>query len=796
MPTPEQPSSRSWSAPTRGSANQGSPFEELLARYQQLLTGAGGRGGLGVGVGVADAAWRGLDRSARRGALWADLTPVTTDVHVSKSYGRLRALATAWATPGSSLHGREAVAEAVLGALHFLSTTAYHPASPELGNWYHWEIGAPRALLDSCVLLRTRMSPDDLRTHLAAVDHFCPDPDRRTKAQSPPVPDLLETGANRADKAVIVALSGLLAGDGARIALARDGLSDVRDSGRHSLFARVTSGDGLHRDGSFVQHDTVAYTGAYGTTLLTSIAVLLAVLDGSPWTVTDPGVAVVFDAVERAFAPWVFEGLMMDAVRGRGVSRQRSRDRDIGAELAGAVLLLARAAPADAAARWRALVKGWILRAGTDSFFAHAPAHAVALARELLADPAVEPAPRTDSHRVFAGMDRTVHHRSRWSAALALSSRRTATYECGNGENLHGWYTGDGMLYLYHVDDADQFGDAFWPTVDPRRLPGTTVDTRPREDVGRGSGPGTGAFPATNAFAGGAALGDRYGVSGLDFRADGSSLRARKAWFFLDEAVVALGADITATDGRTVETVVENRNLHADGQQRLTVDGLPDRGRHRFAGARWAHLEGTGGYLFPDGADLSALREARRGSWRSINIGGDTGGDETEVLRHYLTLWLDHGVSPTRQSYAYVLLPGATAAETAAADRSRPVRVLANSPEVQAVQVPALGLTAALFWQAAEAGGLSCDGPACVLVQRLDDRITVAVSDPSRTRATVRVELPWPAGGVRSADSSVRAVPGRRPVLTVTTGGSHGLTHTAELATVPTPEPETTVINR
>jgi len=800
MPTPE-PSSRPWSASAHSGADQARQFEQPLLRYQHWLTGDSGgdpadpdrRPSVAALDAVAAPAWSGLDRSTGRSALWADLTPAATDVHLSKSYGRLRALATAWSTPGSSLHGREAVAEAVLGALRFLSSTAYHPGAPELGNWYHWEIGAPRALLDSCVLLRSRMSPDDLRTHLAAVDHFCPDPDHRAKvpnlpAPDPPAPDLLtsdllETGANRADKAVIVALSGLLARDGTRTARARDGLSDVRGSGRHSVFARVASGDGLHHDGSFVQHDNVAYTGAYGTTLLTSVAVLLTVLDGSPWAVTDPGVRVVHDAVDRAFAPWVFEGVMMDAVRGRGVSRQRSRDRDTGVELAAAVLLLARSAAAADAARWRALVKGWILRGGTSAFFARAPAYAVPPAKALLADRAIEAAARADSHRVFADMDRVVHHRSRWSAALALSSRRTATYECGNGENLHGWYTGDGMLYVYQIEDPDQFGDAFWPTVDPYRLPGVTVDTRRRDDVGRGSGPGTGSFPAANDFAGGAALQDRYGVSGLDFRADDSSLRARKAWFFLDDAVVALGSGITATDGRTVETVVENRNLHTDGRQRLTVDGVPvqhspDR-RLRFRRASWAHLEGTGGYLFPEGADLLALREARGGSWRSINIGGDTGGDESPLLRHYLTLWLDHGVSPTRQGYAYVLLPGATAAQTAAAARSRPVRVLANTPEVQAVEAPELGLTAAVFWRAAAVAGLSSDGPACVLVRRDGERISVAVSEPSRTRAALRLELPWPARTVRRADPSVHAAPGRRPTLTVSTGDAPGLSHTA-----------------
>ncbi|MEU1607725.1 hypothetical protein, partial [Micromonospora matsumotoense] len=44
--------------------------------------------------------------------------------------------------------------------------------------------------------------------------------------------------------------------------------SDVRDSGRNSLFRYTSLGDGFYQDGSFVQHDVVAYTGTYGAVLL------------------------------------------------------------------------------------------------------------------------------------------------------------------------------------------------------------------------------------------------------------------------------------------------------------------------------------------------------------------------------------------------------------------------------------------------------------------------------------------------------------------------------------------------
>ncbi|MYY07006.1 polysaccharide lyase 8 family protein [Streptomyces sp. ATexAB-D23] len=761
-------------------------FDGLLSRAGTLLTGGAFdpadpdfATGLAALDDAADELWQTLDRGEERTALWPDLSPLTDPGNFGQSYTRLRTLATAWATPGTALSGRAETADALLRALRFAHDTAYHPTAPESGNWWFWEIGAPRALMDCCVLLRGRLAAADLADYLAVVDRFCPDADRRTNS-----PTLSETGANRTDKAVIVALRGLLGRDADKVAAARDALSDVRDAGRNSLFRYTTSGDGFYEDGSFVQHGEVAYTGSYGTVLLGGAAWLLSLLAGSPWAVTDPEVSVMYEAVERSFVPVVFDGLMMDAVRGRAVSRERAGDHRDGAAAVAAILLLATGAPAGPAGRWRSLVKGWLTRNRTTPFTSLADLPQLALAKAVLADRDIHAAPRTTGTFVFADMDRVVHRRPGWACALSLSSKRISAYEAGNGENLHGWYTGDGMTYLYDGDDLGQYNDGFWPTVDPYRLPGTTVDTRPREDLGTGAG--TSTYRPSNTVAGGAALDGRYGAAAMELiGAEGSGLRARKTWFLLDNTVVALGAGITAGDGYPVETVIDNRSLGAAGRNRLLVDGVPQRVEQGRAGAfgraRWAHIEGVGGYVLPGGTALRTLREERTGTWRAIDTGADTGGSTDPVTRRYLTLWLDHGPSPTDAGYAYVLLPGASAAATAVWSASRPVRIAANDSTAQAVEDRRTGLTAVHFWGPGTAAGITASGPATVLVRRRGGRASVAVADPGRTESSVTVQLPFAARAMAQADDTVTLSPGRRPTLTVAVGGSRGHTHHAEL---------------
>jgi hyaluronate lyase len=721
-----------------------------------------------------------MESGDARTAVWSDLAPVSKAANFNNSYRQLYRIAIAWATPGTAQYGDEAVAAVVADGLAVLYDGGYNERVEQVDNWYWWEIGSPTALLKTCVILHGHIPAERLQQYFAAVDRWCPDADMRVVN-----PVIHEVGANRADKAVVLALRGILGEDDEKLRIARDGLSGTTtDEGRHSIFQYVTEDDGFYRDGSLIQHDNVPYAAAYGTTLLSSAGLAVSLLAGSAGEVTDENLPVLYDSVELSFAPFVEDGLFMDCLYGRGVSRPQQRDFHNGSGFITALTQLAIGAPEEYRERWHAGVKGWVQRSQETPFAYGRQAGIAGMSRvkAILEDDAIEPAPRPEYSRVYAGMDRAVARRADWSWALSMSSNRVAAYEMGNWENLHGWYLGDGMTYLYLPTDPKQFNDEFWPTANPYRLPGTTVDTREREVIAAAEG--MVKHLPENDVAGGAALGDRYAVAAMDLIADGSSLRAKKAWFVLDDAIVALGADITASDGRAVVTTVEHRNLGADGAPRLTVDGDEQPNDPGWSAeldtARWIHLEGVGGYLFPSGATgLRGRRETRSASWNDIEQGPTTGGGDIEIhSRRYATLWFDHGVSPAAGTYAYVLLPTADEAATAAASDGH-VSVLANTAAVQAVTDGPL--TAAHFWQAGEAGGLSCDGPASVLVARTDGGITVAVADPGRSTSEVTVEIPYAATEVVEADDTVETQTGDRPRITVRTEGSKGATHAVRL---------------
>ncbi|MGD7705664.1 polysaccharide lyase 8 family protein [Microlunatus sp. Y2014] len=768
------------------SAEDADPFDVLRARWVELLTGGDidpsdpdFAAALEMISTEADAVRTTIDRTADRDQVFTGLRlrNGTSSGAIVNTFTGLRQLAVAWATPGTRQHQDDGVLDDTLAGLETISELAYFAGQTQYGNWYHWEISGPMALNDACALVFDHLADDAYARYAAAVDHFVPDPTWRGGEES--------TGSNRVLLCQVVGVRGILGRSGDHLQRAIDGLSDV--------FAFVDSGDGMYADGGFVQHGTVAYTGQYGADFVAGLSMLTSVVAGSAWAVTDPGWGNVLTVVDRGYRPVIVDAEMMDFVRGRAVSRRQGTINSAhatGYHVIESLIRLSSGVDAETRDRWVGMIRGWLERDGFVGILAGASVPRVALVKSVLTEAALEPLPEQPGPALFASMDRVVHRgRGRWTYSIAMASERIAFYECGNGENELGWHQGAGMTYLYNADSG-HFDDEFWPTVDRYRLPGTTVDS---QELPRQAGGQWGRATSPTQFAGGSAVSGRFASVGQHLAGIESTMRAKKAWFCLDDMVVALGAGISGGSGSPVETVVENRNLHADGTNLLTIDGtdLPtDFGWSRsYANVGWACLAGTGGYVFLDGgAPLEVVREERTGRWRDINNGGPT----DQITRRFTTLYLDHGPTPDDARYAYLLLPGGDVATTAATAADPGVHVWANDTTGQGIWVPRNGFVGANFHAAkviSDAGGrrLDADGACSVSVHAHGNRLRLGIADPTHARDAINLVLTWP--GLRPRQSRNGSVQvrehGRHSVLvTVDSSARDGRNHELDLSAV------------
>ncbi|MER7001005.1 polysaccharide lyase 8 family protein [Streptomyces sp. NPDC000410] len=699
-----------------------------------------------------------LPASPAADSLWPDRR-FDPPAGITASYSRLWTMTQAFLQPGTGLTGNAALLADVIRGLDHLSARVYNPSTTRYGNWWEWQIGSPRLLMDIVAALHDHLSAERREAACAAVDHFIPDSMLTDYTGT-------STGANRVDLCRSVVLRGILGPSPARLTLARDALSPV--------FPYVTKGDGLYADGSFVQHTRVAYSGTYGQVMLDGLGRLFTLLAGSSWAVTDPNAQIILDSVENAYAPLIHNGLMMDSVNGRAISRgllagderkvMRS-DHFHGQALIAAIALLAGGASAAERTRWQSMVKGWIARDTVTPILTAKQFGVADLARlHAVAAAPVPAAPEPVGHKLFASMDRAVHRRPGWAANISMASERISYYECGNGENPRGWHTGAGMLYWWPATaHGDQYTDWFWPTVDWYRLPGTTVSTKRLADKEGGE---WGVPRPAARWVGGVSDGE-YAAVGQHLKGLGSTLEARKSWFCAADAVICLGAGITCTDGVPVETVVDNRNLGAMPTAAFVT------------GQGWAHLEGHGGWLFPAGGTPRTLREARTGAWRDINTTSTT----ERRTRHYQTLWLDHGADPVNASYVYVLLPGASSRALAArAADPHWLEILDNTADRQAVNVRSLGLTAANFWRAGTVGGLTVTAPSSALVRRRGRTATLHLAEPARSGQPFEVTWDRPVRRVLRRDPSVEVLATSRALRLRVTPGTAGASHGCEVS--------------
>ncbi|MFE0463698.1 polysaccharide lyase family 8 super-sandwich domain-containing protein [Kitasatospora sp. NPDC058965] len=755
----------------------GSGYDPTAAPYATVLAQLGSQAGSYQG-----------SMAPTTGSLWPDLPIGTVSANVTSGFGRLQTMALAYVQPGTGLTGSTALASAITTGLDWLCAHAYAPTTTTYNNWWDWQIGAPQRLLDTALLMYPQLSSDRITAYCAAIDHFVPATAVATYSGT-------STGANRVDLCRVLMLRGVLGRNAASLTTAQTALSPV--------FPYVLGGDGFYADGSFIQHTYIPYAGTYGDVLLGDLSKLLTLTAGTAWAITDPAVQNFYAAVDTAFAPFVYNGLVMDGVSGRAVSRGigatnnptqfQQDDNNRGHGVVSDILRLATSgavSPAQAAA-WKSMVKGWLQRQYYEPLLNNTTLSVAELARAqaLLNDATVTATAEPVGSKVF-GMDRAVHRRTNWAAQLSICSSRTTFYETGNGENLHGWHQNSGMLYWYGDTYGDgQYADAFWPTVDPYKLPGTTVSTLALADAAGGA---WGASHPDTPWAGGATDGT-FSVVGQDVRGLQSTLVGKKSWFLLDDSVHCLGAGITCTDGVDVQTTVDNRNLGPNNSQVLTVDGTVQPttlGWSRtFADSQYMAIGGMGAWVFPGGATVSVEREARTGAWSSVNTGSAT----TQLTRNYLTMWFDHGTDPSGADYSYQLMPGATAAQAAARAAGPNVTVLANTATVQAISCPSLGLTMANFFAAGSAGPLTASGPCSVLVREQGGTMTVAVSDPTRTATTVQVTVARTGYAAVGSTAGITVLSTSGAVsLLAETGGTQGASRTATLTAAGTaPAPAT-----
>ncbi|HDJ2904966.1 TPA: polysaccharide lyase 8 family protein [Staphylococcus aureus] len=514
-------------------------------------------------------------------------------------------------------------------------------------NWWDYEIGTPRALTNTLILLNRDISSDEKKKYTAPIKTFAPESDKILSSVGQPEQ---AKGGNLVDIAKVKLLESIIEEDTTMMKKSIDSFNKVFTYVQDSATGKERNG--FYKDGSYIDHQDVPYTGAYGVVLLEGISQMMPMIKETPFNDKTQNNTTLKSWIDDGFMPLIYKGEMMDSSRGRAISRENETSHSASATVMKSLLRLSDAMDDSTKAKYKQIVKTSVESDSsykqTDYLNSYSDIDKMKM---LMDDKSISTNDLTQQLKIYNEMDRVTYHNKNLDFAFGLSmtSKNVARYESINNENLKGWHTGAGMSYLYN-SDVKHYRDNFWATADMKRLAGTTTldNEEPKS---------TDVKKSSKTFVCGAKFDDQHASIGMDFENQDKTLTAKKSYFILNDKIVFLGTGIKSTDSsKNPVTTIENRKangytLYTDDKQTTASDNQETNS---------VFLESTNkpknniGYHFLNKSKITVKKESHTGKWSDINKSQKSDDKKDE----YYEVTQKH--SNTDDKYGYVLYPGIT----------------------------------------------------------------------------------------------------------------------------------------
>ncbi len=493
----------------------------------------------------------------------------------------------------------------------------FYKIRPSSTNWWHIDIGAPQEYMVVLLLVKNDLDKETLLHYSSYLE------DR--------TPNKAHKGKNRTWVSAITLYKGCIEDDPE---LVRTGFNSIASTIKIVDYNEV---EGIKIDNSIHQHRPQLYSGGYGMSFMSDLADFMLLAEGTSF-------ASLFTAEKKKiFTDVMLGGQQLFGYRqafdfgtiGRNISRPGGAS-NLSPELLDRMILID---PANAASytAWKNHLTG-----------------------------APFPAP---GNKYFWKSAIMTHHGENYYMSAKVISNRTNETEMINGENLLGYYLPLGATQF--MTTGHEYKDIF-PLWEWTRIPGTISV----------SAPGTAVLPGyhfgANEFGGGVSDG-KNGV--IAFENVYHGLSGGKAYFFMDDAMVCMGAGISAYRTNRVVTTVDQCFSRGDvyiGEAGNTA--LFNNEQQSFEDLSWVHHNNIG-YIFPEKQQVVVRHKEQSGSCNLIN----ESESKKEIKANVLTICADHTEQPENESYCYIVMPNRTRAEIEKLAVNPGIDILYNHADVQAI---------------------------------------------------------------------------------------------------------------
>ncbi|MBV7439853.1 hypothetical protein KRX57_00295 [Weeksellaceae bacterium TAE3-ERU29] len=606
---------------------------------------------------------------------------------------RLEVMGVAYTFPESSYFNNIELKSKIEKGLHF-----WYQKKPRSNNWWYKDVLSPKYLGEILILMSVSSTPMDsiIRNEIISMMESIPNPENL------PINKATGLFRNNIYRAVIKEDNQLLTRSLEYL---------------YKPVALTQEEEGIHYDYSYLHHGPQLHISSYGTTFIDRLYGVSFWLVGTSYALPQEKADILNKFFFESYVGGIRGRYMDFNLEGRGISRMRYLD------------------------------KYWLMDEQNDNNLLSQIAVVAGDSYELevgnlkkrLSNPNDISLGISPKHTYFWRGDYTQHVRPEYSFNVRGVSTRTYRTERGNDENILGGVLPDGATNI------QVFGDEYYnimPVWEWDKIPGVTAKDY---NFDKEMTVNWGEFGSTT-FVGGVSDGT-YGAS--VYTQDYDGVTAKKSYFFFDEAVVCLGADINATGAENITTTINQTFSKGDvfSLKNGAVSQLNTNGGVTTEAIWHNHVT----YVFPNQTSVQLSNQTQSGSWYRVNENHSNNPTQSKVFK----LWFDHGVSPINASYSYIVLPATTKESLINNYAQQNIEIIRNDAQIQAVQDKRLEITQVVFYQAGTLNfgeeSISVDKPCILQVRHLaDNKVDVSIADPNQNETETSINVTYINSGVQN----------------------------------------------
>lgn len=547
--------------------------------------------------------------------------------------------------------------------------------NPTSSNWWYIDIGAPQKYMNILLLLKGRIDKDKLLYY----SRYLKD---KTDNQA-------HKGKNRTWVSAITIGKGCIEDNPDLVSIGFKSIaSTIKIVDYHEI-------EGIKIDNSIHQHRPQLYSGGYGMSFISDLAEYINLSYGTGFAklFTPEKIKIISNVMLGGQLQFGYKKTFDFGTVGRGISRIDGIT-NVSPDL---LDLMAKIDPSNAS-----LYISWKAHIDKDMPFPE----------------------RKNKH--FWKSDIMTHHGDKYYMSAKVISTRTNGTEMLNGENLRGYYLPLGATNI--LRSGKEYKNIF-PIWDWTRIPGTTAV----------SSQSTAMLSwyhfGSNKFAGGVSN-SKNGCIAFEHVYNG--VQARKAYFFIGDAMLCLGTGITAYRTNSVVTTINqcytNGDIYLSDNKKVI---LYNNKKKLFDNLDWAYHDSIG-YIFPDKNKITLQNQKQTGSWSLLS----ESESKEELSGKVFSLWFEHGEEPQSETYSYIIIPDKSLQETQEIAKKHGFVIVKNDKNIQAVYNK--NVSAIVFYKAGSVHltndlQITVDKAAIILIEESKNGYELSVSDPLYSESELNI---------------------------------------------------------